>query len=48
MSEETQATLETIALQYGCKYGDKLWIAVLLIKIAEGDLLIVPAPSGSS
>ncbi len=33
MSEETQATLETIALQYRCKYGDKPWIAGLLAKI---------------
>ncbi len=47
MSDETQATLEKIALQYGCKYGDKPWIAGLLAKIAEGELLIVPAPPGS-
>ena len=47
MSEETRATLEEIALQYGCKYGNKPWIAGLLAKIAEGELLIVPAPPSS-
>lgn len=47
MSESTRATLEEIALQYGCKYGGKPWIAGLLAKIAEGELLIVPVPPGS-
>lgn len=48
ISESTQSTLERIAFQYGCKYGDKPWIAGLLAKIAEGELLIIPAPPGSN
>lgn len=44
MSQETREELEKIALQYGCKYGDKPWIAGLLAKIGDGELLIVPAP----
>lgn len=48
MSEETRATLEEIAFQYGCIYGDKPWIAGLLAKIGSGELLVVPAPPGSN
>jgi hypothetical protein len=44
MSEETKQALEKIALQYGCVYGGKPWIAGLLAKIGDGELLIVPAP----
>lgn len=44
MSEETKEALEKIALQYGCVYGGKPWIAGLLAKIGDGELLIVPAP----
>lgn len=44
MSEKTKAALEEIALQYNCLYGGTPWIAGLLAKIGEGELLIVPAP----
>lgn len=44
MSEETKKSLEAIANQYGCKHGGEPWIAGLLIKIAEGELMVVPAP----
>ncbi len=44
MSEHTKSALEEIALQYGCLHGGKPWIAGLLAKIGEGELLIVPAP----
>ncbi len=47
MSQETKAALEKIALQYGCIYGDKPWIAGLLAKISDGELLVVPAPPKS-
>jgi hypothetical protein len=48
LSEQTKATLEEIALQYGCLYGGEPWIAGLLTKIGEGQLLIVPAPPKTS
>ena len=44
MSQETKVALEKIALEYGCIYGDKPWIAGLLAKIGDGELLVVPAP----
>lgn len=44
MSDETKQKLEAIALQYDCIYANKPWIAGLLAKIAEGKLLVVPAP----
>ncbi|NJM76241.1 MAG: hypothetical protein HC852_11190 [Acaryochloridaceae cyanobacterium RU_4_10] len=44
MSDNTREKLEEIALQYGCFYDEKPWIAGLLAKIGEGELLIVPAP----
>ena len=42
MSEETREQLEAIALQYGCTYGGKPWIAGLLARIGSGELMIVP------
>lgn len=50
MSEETKERLEAIAAQYGCTYGKdengnpKPWIAGLLAKIGDGELIVVPAP----
>lgn len=44
MSEQTKQNLEAIADQYGCTYGGEPWIAGLLNKIADGELLVVPAP----
>lgn len=44
MSSHTKETLEAIAQQYGCTYGDEPWIAGLLAKIADGELIVVPAP----
>jgi hypothetical protein len=44
MSEQTRERLEEIAAQYGCFYGGKPWIAGLLAKIGDGELIIVPAP----
>lgn len=44
MSEQTKETLEAIAKQYGCFHGNEPWIAGLLAKIANGDLIVVPAP----
>ena len=44
MSEETRARLEEIAEQYDCLYGGKPWIAGLLAKIGDDELIIVPAP----
>lgn len=43
MSEQTKATLEEISLQFDCIYGGKAWIAGLLNKVAEGELVIIPA-----
>jgi hypothetical protein len=47
MSEPTREALESIAVQYGCLYGGKPWIAGLMTKIGSGDLLVVPAPPSS-
>ncbi len=44
MSEETREELEKIALQYGCVYAGKPWIARLLAKIGDKELMVVPAP----
>jgi hypothetical protein len=44
MSDRTREKLEDIAQQYNCSYGGKPWIAGLLAKIADGELIIVPAP----
>jgi len=44
MSPHTKETLEAIAQQYDCIYADEPWIAGLLAKIADGELMIVPAP----
>ncbi|MFZ9738653.1 MAG: hypothetical protein ACO3EZ_11655 [Prochlorotrichaceae cyanobacterium] len=44
MSPETKAALEAIADSYGCSYGGKPWIAGLLAKVAQDELIIVPAP----
>ena len=44
MSPETKEKLESIARQYGCIYGGEPWIAGLLAKIGDGDLIVVPAP----
>lgn len=44
MAPETKAALEDIAASYDCYYGGKPWIAGLLAKIAQEELIIVPAP----
>lgn len=44
MSPQTKETLEAIAQQYGCTYANDPWIAGLLAKIADGELIVVPAP----
>lgn len=44
MAPETKAALEAIAASYSCYYGGKPWIAGFLTKIAQGDLIVVPAP----
>lgn len=47
MSDETKKTLEELAALYGCTYGTdeeglpKPWIAGLLAKVGEGELMIV-------
>lgn len=48
MSEQTKERLEAIAQQYDCLYGGKPWIAGLLARIGEGELMIVPAPPKAS
>ena len=44
LSEQTKQTLEDIARQYGCFHGGEPWIAGLLTKVADGELMIVPTP----
>ncbi len=44
MDPKVRAHLEAIADSYGCIYGGKPWIAGLLDKIGNRELLIVPAP----
>jgi hypothetical protein len=44
MANATKATLEDIAAQYGCLRGGEPWIGGLLARIAEGDLVVFPAP----
>ena len=44
MSDHTKERLEAIAQQYDCLHGGKPWIAGLLTKIGDGELIIVPAP----
>lgn len=44
LSEQSKQTLGEIASQYGCCHGGEPWIAGLLTKIADGELMIVPAP----
>ena len=44
LSEQAKQTLGEIASQYGCSHGGEPWIAGLLTKIADGELMIVPAP----
>ncbi len=44
MSPSTKQSLEVIASQYGCFHGGKPWLAGLLAKIGEGELMVVPAP----
>ncbi len=48
MSDETKQTLEQLAAQYGCRHGGEPWIAGLLKRIADGELMIVPAPPSPS
>jgi hypothetical protein len=48
MSPKTKDNLKEIASLYGCFHGDEPWIAGLLEKIADGELLIVPAPPNYS
>jgi hypothetical protein len=42
MSGETKHELERLAQSYGCTYGGKPWIAGLLTRIANRELLVVP------
>lgn len=42
ISPETRRELESLAQSYGCIYGGKPWIAGLLTKIANHELLVVP------
>lgn len=44
LSSATRQNLEKIAESYDCIYGGKPWIAGLLTKIGEGQLIVVPAP----
>lgn len=44
MSPSTRQMLEEIAYSYDCTYGGKPWIAGLLEKIGNGELVVVPAP----
>ncbi len=44
LSPLARQALEAEALRYGCIYGDKPWIAGLLTKIGNGELMIVPTP----
>ena len=44
MSSQTRQNLEKIAEAYSIFYGEKPWIAGLLEKIANGSLIVVPAP----
>ena len=44
MSGKTKSALERLALSYGYRHGGKPWIAGLLAKIAEGELMVVPSP----
>lgn len=44
MSINVKQSLEEIAGSYDCFYGGKPQISKLLEKIANGDLLVVPAP----
>lgn len=44
MSGQTKESLKVIASQYGCFHGGDPWIAGLLTKIANGELIVVPAP----
>ncbi len=48
MAPETKAALEAIAASYRCYYGGKPWIAGFLTKIAQGELIVVPAPPSRS
>lgn len=42
MSPNTKKELEKLAKSYGCLYGDEAWIAGLLRRIADKELLVVP------
>lgn len=44
MSATTRQALEEIAYSYDCLYGGKPWIAGLLEKIGNGELMVVPSP----
>jgi hypothetical protein len=48
MSEQTKERLEEIAQQYDCLYAGKPWVAGLLARIGEGELIVVPAPPRAS
>lgn len=51
MSDETRKRLEELAARHGCTYGTneeglpKPWIAGLLAKVGDGELIIVPSLS---
>jgi hypothetical protein len=45
LSPSDREILEGIAACYGCFYGGKPWLAGLLIKISNGQLIIVPSAS---
>lgn len=46
VSESTIENLENWAKAYDCYYAEKPWIAGLLSKIGNEELIIVPPPPG--
>ncbi|UFP97286.1 hypothetical protein [Gloeobacter morelensis] len=44
LSPQQIARLESLAAAYGCEYVGKPWVAGLLQKIGDNELLVVPAP----
>ncbi|MGD1895927.1 MAG: hypothetical protein ACFB16_03135 [Phormidesmis sp.] len=44
LSQKDRQVLDEIAIEFGCKYAGKPWIAGLLHEIAVGNLLVVETP----
>lgn len=44
LSPEQLAVLEALASAYGCEYAGKPWVAGLLQRVGDRQLLVVPAP----